>query len=43
MGLERAVDREDGLLQFARYPLRVLVTGPRPVVRARGSGLHSGR
>jgi hypothetical protein len=28
------VDAEDGPLQFGRYPLRVLVAGPCPVVEA---------
>jgi hypothetical protein len=42
MGLEPAADEEDGPLQFGWDPLRVLVAGPRPVVEALGSGLHSG-
>ena len=43
IGLEPAADGEDGPLQFGWDPLRVLVAGPRPVVEALGSGLHSGR
>jgi hypothetical protein len=42
MGLEPAADGDDGPLQFAWDPLRVLVAGSRPVVEALGSGLHTG-